>query len=395
MQSRFSHIFVAAVCPMVFCASSLFAQTLAGNSIEVVYNQYGSIVQTYDIDRQTGFPTQQGQGVTLDFTSGPATIVPDRNDHFLYVTAFDNNQQYLWVYATDSTGVPQLPAVQALTLLGNSFSPLSIDPDGTVAYATRITQNTQNQQVFASIYSFRIDPTTGKVNEGAKVATYPANGPCASGANFPSFSVIGFNPNGTQMYDSWYCPYFNGYQGFYYSRPVNQKTGALGSETQIAYWSNGETSSTNLVNITPSSILYFDVPTQNSYGQSELGVSSLSGTPLFNCTATMLEACGYATWETPDPSGRYVFFQVSPDNTLIAKIELAQQKVVETGNYVNGFVVGFSPDDVLVYTQNQQVLNPSTYSIYVFDPATGGVTYTGGQIEAQTEVSQFVSALRW
>jgi hypothetical protein len=44
-------------------------------------------------------------------------------------------------------------------------------------------------------------------------------------------------------------------------------------------------------------------------------------------------ACGYATWETPDPSAGYVFFQVSPENTLIAKIELAQQKVVETGNY--------------------------------------------------------------
>ena len=132
MQSRFTHIFVAAVCPLVFCASSLFAQTPAGNSVEVVYNQYGSIVQTYNIDRQTGFPTQQGQGVTLDFTSGPATIVPSGNDHFLYVTAFGNNQQYLWVYATDSTGVPQLPAVQTLSLLGNGFSPLSIDPDGTV-----------------------------------------------------------------------------------------------------------------------------------------------------------------------------------------------------------------------------------------------------------------------
>ena len=59
MQSRFTHIFVAAVCPLVFCASSLFAQTPAGNSIEVVYNQYASIVQTYNIDRQTGFPTQE------------------------------------------------------------------------------------------------------------------------------------------------------------------------------------------------------------------------------------------------------------------------------------------------------------------------------------------------
>jgi hypothetical protein len=60
---------------------------------------------------------------------------------------------------------------------------------------------------------------------------------------------------------------------------------------------------------------------------------TLSGTPLFNCTATMLEACGYATWETPDPSGRYVFFQVSPDNALIAKIELAQQKRRRNGKF--------------------------------------------------------------
>jgi hypothetical protein len=70
------------------------------------------------------------------------------------------------------------------------------------------------------------------------------------------------------------------------------------------------------------------------------------------------------------------------------------RNVVETGNFVNGFVVGFSPDDALVYRQDPQVLNPSTYPIYVFDPATGGVTYTGGQIEAQTEVRQFVPALR-
>jgi|SRR5579863_3138474 len=60
-----SHIFVATVCPLVFCASSLFAQTPAGNSIEVVYDQNESIVRTYNIDRQTGFPTQHGQGVTL------------------------------------------------------------------------------------------------------------------------------------------------------------------------------------------------------------------------------------------------------------------------------------------------------------------------------------------
>ncbi len=394
MQSRFTQIFVATVCPLVFGASSLFAQTPAGNSIEVVYNQYGSIVQTYNIDRQTGFPMQQGQGVTLDFTSGPAYIVPSADDHFLYVTAFANNQQYLWVYATDSTGVPQLPAVQNVTL-GNSFSGLSIDPDGTLAYATRITQDAKSQEVFASIYSFGINPATGMVSKGAKVAKYPANGPCSLGANFPTFTLVGFNPHGTQLYDQWYCPYpEGGPNGFDYSRTVNQKTGALGPETQIAYWSNGESTSTNLVNITPLSVLYFGVPNNYSYGYSELGVASLSGAPLFNCTATMLEACGYATWETPDPSGRYVFFQVSPDNTLIAKIELAQQRVVETGNYVNGFVVGFSPDDVLVYTQDQQVLNPSTYSIYVFDPATGGVTYTGGQIKAQTEVRQFVPALR-
>lgn len=251
MNSRFSS-FIVVVCLVLSCVPALFAQT-AANSIEVVYTLSGSTVQTYNVDRQTGYPTQQGQGVTLDFTSGPATIVPSANDHFLYVTAFKNSQ-YLWVYSTDSTGVPQLPAIQTFSLT-SSFSPLAIDPNGTVAYATRIFQNSR-QQIAASIYSFSINPTTGMLKMGAKVATYPPNGPCSVGVDVASFSVVGFNASGSQVYDSWYCPYYDTSQGFYYSRPVNQKTGALGRETQIAYWSNGSNTSTNLVNITPSAVLF-------------------------------------------------------------------------------------------------------------------------------------------
>ena len=108
----------------------------------------------------------------------------------------------------------------------------------------------------------------------------------------------------------------------------------------------------------------------------------------------MLEACGYALNDTVDRSGNYVFFQISNDATQIAKLELAAKKVVDTGNYVPGIVLGFSPDNALVYTENADLNNPYFLPIYVFDPATGGVAYNGGQIILQGVYASVVPALR-
>jgi hypothetical protein len=380
MYSRFRLLPAFCVFLSISVLSTEATSAIAGpsaSSTEVLYLLEGSTVQTYDVDRQTGNPTQQGSGVTLDATQNIA-IATSANDRFLYVTGYVGSTQSLWVYATDSNGVPQLPAVQALRL-GSGYSPLSIDPDGTLAYAARNSLNWKYQTV-AAIYSFTIDPTTGRVKKSPKpVATYPANGPCNQGADFAGLGVVGFNPKGTAMYDAWGCSYHDaGGQGFYYSRSVSQETGALGAEKLVLYWDNGSDTSTNLVNITPSAIVYFSLPNDYSQGYGDLAALPLSGgTPLVDCTAAMLEACGYATWETVDPSGKYVFFQVSSTTTLVTKLELAKKKIVDTGSYVGGHVWAFSPDDLLVYTEDENLVNPWIYSIYVFDPATGRISYTG------------------
>jgi hypothetical protein len=356
--------------------------------VEVVYVLEGTL-QTYNVNPQTGDPTQEGQGITLENTTSPATIVPSPNDHFLYVTGY-NGSEYLWVYATDANGVPQLPPIQTLNL--NNDSALAIDPNGTLAYMAHVTQNYKGEMLY-TIYAFEIDPTTGMLKQPANlVATYPPNGPCSSGAQYPGVDLLGFNPTGSQMYDAWFCPYYDTESVTYYSRPVNQNNGALGPQTQILTWSNTN-EGVDLVNITPSAALLFNIPNDYNYGISSLTVYPLSGgSPLFTCTAEMLEACGYATWDTVDPSGKYVLFQISEDSTEITKLELAQKKVVDTGNYVDGFVMGISADDLLIYTQDQEL--KTLLPIYVFDPATGGVTYNGAQISTQYPPDQLIPALR-
>ncbi len=52
------------------------------------------------MDRTTGNPTEQGQGVTLDSVTD-TVLLPSANDHFVYATGYDATiSEYLWVYAT-------------------------------------------------------------------------------------------------------------------------------------------------------------------------------------------------------------------------------------------------------------------------------------------------------
>jgi hypothetical protein len=52
------------------------------------------------------------------------------------------------------------------------------------------------------------------------------------------------------------------------------------------------------------------------------------------------------------------------------------------------------PRSVAQHELDEQVTNSSPYSIYLFDPATGGGTYTGAQIALSAYPNQFVPALR-
>jgi hypothetical protein len=390
--------FLTAVACLCFCISACYTQAAlaqSASSVEVLYIVSDATVQTFDVDRQSGFPTEEGQGVILPAITN-AAVVPSPDDHFLYVTGYDSQLiEWLWVYPTDTTGVPQFPAIQKIKLPDQSFYAFQIDPNGKLAYAVQAELNGHGETV-ARIRLFTVDSTTGKLAlSPTPVETYSPNGACAPGAGPASLVLDGFNSDGSTLYDNWSCSYPDSVTATYFSLPVDQKTGALGSGKQTISWIDGSLGA-DYVNITKRAILYFSIPNDINVGISSLSVYPLSGgtEPLFTCTASMLEACGYALDDTVDRTGDYVFFQISNDATQIAKLELAAKKVVDTGNYVAGNVLGFSPDNALVYTENDDLSYPFFLPIYVFDPATGGVTYNGGQISLQGVFSSVVPALR-
>jgi hypothetical protein len=369
--------------------------TATPSSTEVVYLLANSTLLTYDVDRTTGFPTEEGSGVTLDSATN-TVLVPSANDRFVYVTGYDSTlSENLWVYATDPTGVPLLPAVQTVSLTDGSFGTgnFVINPNGTLAFAVEETLNPEGEML-ARIIKFTIDPTTGFATKGAKaVANYPPNGPCTPVAE-ASLGIYGFNPNGGVMYDNWVCNYpFANDSETYFSRTVNTSTGALGADQQVFDWADGN-EGLDVVSFTPSSLIYFSIPSNDSQGLSSVNVYSLLGAPRFSCTAAMLEACGYGLWNSLDRTGRFDFIQISSDSTQVTRIEPAAKKIVDTGNYVQGTVQAFSPDDVLIYTSNPDSSNPWLYPIYVFDPTTGAVTFTGGEIFADGFYPYVIPAIR-
>jgi hypothetical protein len=365
------------------------------SATEVAYLLVGSTVYTYDVDRTTGYPTPQGSGVTLDAVSTSA-FLPSSNGHFLYVTGYDSaNVEWLWVYATDRAGVPQLPAVQALNLTDNGFSTYNfvISPNGKLAYAAESVYTLQYFLV-AKISEFTIDPTTGIVTKSANpAATYPVNGPCRLSAE-AFFNVNGFNPSGSGLYDSWACdyPYAND-SASYYKRTVNSGTGALGPEQQFFSWLD-QNFGQDVVNIAPSELVYFSIPNNTSYGTSSVNVYSLSGQLQFSCTSAMLEACGYGLWNYVDPKGKFDLIEVAPDLVDITQIDPQAKQLVDTKDYVQGQFLAFAPDEALIYTLQLNQTNPWLYPIYVFDPNTGGVSYTGGEIWDNTGVGALIPALR-
>ena len=147
--------------------------------------------------------------------------------------------------------------------------------------------------------------------------------------------------------------------------------------------------------ITPSSIVDF-FWWDYAQGGNSINIYGLNGgsTPLFRCNADVLEACGYAFNAAVDPSGQWLFLQTSADSTQVTQIDLAAKQILNTDYYLEGVVQAFSPDNSFIYTQDTQFSDPWLYDVYTFDPKTGAVQFTGGEIWQQAAYVTVVPALR-
>lgn len=402
MRLCLSSMFIALVC-LVFASTVIAQQNQAEQPTEVVYMN-GATVHTYNIDRETGLPAQQGQAINLfperapDYTDW-AIVHPSADGHFLYVTGGDSEASVnLWVFATESNGVPRLPAQQELNFGdgNNTLSDFEISPNRRLAYAVENNYNADGE-LLAQLRKFVVDPDTGLLQEDPKPVTqYRTNLNCNSSLDSASLELRGFNSDGTQLYEEWDCYIFHGGGTIsnYYSRMVDQKTGTVGPDKFLVAEGAGQ-ETWNAVHITPSSIVdFYDFGYTQGY--NTVNVYGLNGgsAPLFTCNAAQLEACGDAFSSTVDSSGQWLFLQTSADSTQVTQIDLAGKQILNTDYYLEGIVQGFAQDNVFIYTQDTQFSNPWLYDVYTFDPKTGAVQFTGGEIWEQAAYVTVIPALR-
>ena len=368
-------------------AGQLAAAGADSSPLQLVYLQDGTSLTTYNVDPQTLSATQVGQPVNLPMSSF-ALLTPSLNGRFLYIRGTDSSQrQHLWIFATDASGVPQNPPVQ--TIDANGMFSFDLDPGANFAYSVLGVLNSQNQTIF-SIERFAVDPNTGTLSAPTIVAKYPPNGTCTPGSEGSSFSLNGFSSNGKALYDDWYCLHHGDVGAIYYTRAVDPRTGALGPETKVYTWTSNSEGYDD-VTFLNNQIIDFSIP--NPFGQ---GVNSLSiypvvsnsKTPLVQCTASMLEACGYSIGALVHPSGKYIFFTINYYTDQIARIDLPDKKLIDTTRYIPFQVSKFNADGTIVYALS---VGSSTYDveIYGFNPQTADVTTTGSSIHAPSITDTF------
>ena len=374
---RVSSLFLA----LSLLSAPLSAQHSPSTPVDVAYVATNGSLQTYDVDPTTGVPTAEGEPLKIP-TQG-ALVVPSTDDHFLYVFGLDgqDSNDRLWVYSTDSLGVPHRAPLQILDT-PTEIIQFKIDPNRRLAYASDFT---------GKIWLFTIDPKTGLVDKHSKiVAASKRNGPCGTRwYDSGLFLLDGFNSDGSRLHVEWYCISFDTYGGHYYVRDIDRSTGKLAPKREIFAWDNSGGGGDS-VSFTKKSMI--DFYSSGGGPENAVNVYSPSGgsEPLFSCTVTMLQACGYALTAFVDPAGEYLFLQISDDVTQIAKIDMTAKKIVDTGNFVPEQMRQMSPDRILIYTALQSTPN---VPIYVFDPKTGAVQ-PGGTIQVSTQSYGLVLALR-
>jgi hypothetical protein len=386
MSRRFSLILSFCLSFLLNQPQMLAADPSSSSPHQLVYLQDGTTLTTYSIDPQTLWASPVGQPFSLPMTTFNS-LVPSLNGEFLYIFGSDAaRNQHLWVFATDASGVPQSPAVQELN--ANGLYNFELDPAANFAYVVTGTPITNDQTLY-SIQRFTVDSTTGALSAAAVVAKYPLYGPCAPGAQ-AALGLNGFGANGQKFYDYWFCSYpYDTFNATYYQRTISP-TGALGKEVEVFNWDNGG-EGFDTVSFSNDQLIDFTVPNDFEYGISSLDIYPIvpnTTTPELQCTAAMLEACGYAVGEIIHPSGKYIFFLVNDYTDQIASIDLAAGKIIDTGNYIPYQVAAFSPDGTLVYAL-ENLTSAYYIQIYGFNPTTAKVTYNGGVFSGPSNLDTF------
>lgn len=328
---------------------------------EILYTINGGTVSVYSIDFSSLAATLLEQPVSL---LPPSSFLiqfdPSPDDHFVYVVWSDTqNRQHLSVFQTDSSGVPQLPAIQ--TLNANSLSQFNMHPDGRFAYMLEVTASNNSYQ--GDIRLFKVQQGQGTLKESAQI-----QGSYGPSPYWPAF-LYGFSSDGTKLYDTSTVDT----SSIYRQRAINLTTGVLGADKQI-FQATGKSQVVirNVIvdqyrtSITADNFLAIYPNTPNPAKAT------------IRCTMAMVSACATATNVQLAPPGRYLFLTDPVTRTVqIAAFNLSTRRIRKT-NYsmpmpsqTPGFA--FSPDGGIVYA----LADDQSVHFYHFDAQSGALTEGG------------------
>ena len=351
---------------------------LSATSGEILYVLDNVSVTTYAIDPGTLEPSVAGGPVGLIPTSSfLLQFVPSPDDHFLYVLWSDTQQQeHLSAYATDVSGVPQIPPVQILNV--SSLSQLNIHPSGKFAYAMELDNSTG--AYISTIFLFHTKASGILQLDSHVQGIYgPALNPTL---------LYGVSPDGTQLYLT--SEDANG--PVYWERAVNGQNGTLAADVLLFRPPIRDS-------VVFGATLIIDYQNALSCSQPRY-VNVLPNEPepaqqLIHCTSAMLDACGTAANVQLDPSGEYLFLtDPASQQVRIGRIDLPADGVTDTGNFLPltaqtpGFA--FSPDGTLVYAL---LARDSSLHVYRFDQTSGNLMEGGASIPIPNSAG-FSPALR-
>lgn len=337
-------------------------------SPQLLYVLGNGAVSTYAVDKNALTLTSVGQPVNLVPTGSLVQFIPAPNDDFLYVLWFDaGNQQHLSVYATDTSGSPQTPALQ--TLDAPSLYQFNIHRSARFAYMMQVSD--LGAGYTSAVRLFYINSADGMLWEDPKLQG--SYGPY----DILPASLYGLSADGTKIYLSRQ----NSQGPFYEQRSLNRENGTVGPDVVLYQPPGGWINWDMLVIGTQVMVDEHRAPGGTGY----LDVLPLVPRPrhhLFRCTAAMLPACKTANDVQIDPAGKYLFLTDPPTQRVhVARIHLDAKKVEDTGNFIPmtaetpGFA--FSPDGTLLYAV---LASDSSVHVYSFNQASGQLTDGGSPL---------------
>jgi hypothetical protein len=325
---------------------------------QLLYVQHGQSLVTYSVNPVTAVAQKLGSLTLKSLPAYSIQVLHAPASPYVYVLGFTSKtNEFIWVYATTSKGVPIPTPIQTLSVKP-ALTRFLIHPNGNFAYA--LYDWVTDFQSVGDVVLYTVNPKTGKlVNTKKPVANFPPSDAVAY------TNLYAINGKGTKLY----IQQFGMGTGDYYST-INPKTGLLGKVTHFWGDSNGEGES--------DTSDFSDLLIAQAFNIEFLGnginiykniIDPNVHTPLIACTDTMLAICGDAGDKVKfDPTGKYLFITSNAIHSVeVAAVHVTAKSLVATDSIPGTpSTLVFSPNGRIVYAQEgNQVL------IYVFDPATG------------------------